>query len=77
MNIPNKCNLCNKNIENINHVFRKWPFILSILDCIKYNCSTPLLYEGNFFSWLEMVYKNYKTNFKLFNHHMKKNCIIM
>ena len=47
------------------------------LDHIKYNCPTPLFYEGDFLSWIEMVYENYKTNCKLFNYHMEINDIIM
>ena len=77
LKIPNKCHLCNQNIENIDHVFKKCHFILSISDHIKYNCPTPLFYEGDFLSWLEMVYKNYNTNHKLFNHPMEKIDIIM
>ena len=77
MEIPNGCYLCDHNIENIDHVFKKCPFVISIWDRIKYNCPTPLFYEGDFLSWLEMIYKNYKTNCKLFNHPMEKIGIIM
>ena len=77
LEIPNKCYLCDHNIKNIDHVFKKCPFVTSILDRIKYNCLTPLFYEGDFLSWLEMVYANYKTNCKMFNHPMEKIGIIM
>ena len=70
LEIPNKCHLCNQNIENIDHVFWKCPLIL---DRIKYNFPTPIFYEGELISWLEMIYKNYKTNCKLFNCPMKKD----
>ena len=56
---------------------KKCPFVTSIWDRIKYYCPTPLFNEGDFLSWLEMVYESYKTNYKLFNHPMEKIGIIM
>ena len=50
LEIPNRCYLCDHNIENIDHVFKKCPFVISIWDRIKYNCPTPLFYEEDFLS---------------------------
>ena len=49
IDIPIGCHLCNQSIKNVEHVFKNYPFIRSIKDRIKYNCPTPLLYEGDFF----------------------------
>ena len=74
---PNRCHLCNKNIENINHIFKECPFAQSIWTNIPYNCPTPFLYDDDFLSWLEMIHKNYKIKCKLFNYQMKKIGIII
>ena len=74
MEISNMCHLCNQNID---HIFKNCPFIQGIWDHIKFNCSTPLLFEGDFLSWIEMMYKNYKINCKIFNRSMKKIVIIL
>ena len=75
--IPIKCHFCSQNVENIDHIFRKCTFVQGIWDCIEYNCPTPLFHEGEYLSWLEMIYKNYKSNCKLFNHPMENIDIIM
>ena len=77
LEITNMCYLCKSNVENINHIFKFYPFVQGIWDRIKYNCLTPLFYEGGFLSWLETVYKNYKINCKIYKHPMKKFSIIL
>ena len=74
MKITNMCHFLNQNSENIDHIFKYCPFVQEIWDHIKYNCPTSLLsllYEGDFLSWLEMVYPNYKINHKNFNYPME------
>lgn len=58
-------------------MFKNCPFVLGIWDHIKFNCPMHLLYEGDFLSWLEMGYRNYKINCKIFNYPMEKVVIIM
>ena len=70
--ITNTCYLCNKSNENNDHIFKICPFIQGIWERIKYNCPTPLFYEDNFLSWLELVHKNYKTHCKIFKQPMEK-----
>ena len=48
LEITNKCYLCYQNSEHIYHIFKYCPFTQRIWDCIKYNCPTPMFYEGNF-----------------------------
>ena len=48
--IPNVYHFYSHNIENIDHIFRECPFVQGIWDNIKYNCPTPLFYEGDFLS---------------------------
>ena len=74
--ITNFFYLCNQSNENIDHNFKLCLFVQGIWYRIKYNCLTPLFYEGNFLSWLELVYKNYKTHCKFFKHPMEKIGII-
>ena len=75
--ITNTCYLCNKNNDNVDHIFKVCTFVLGIWECIKYNCPNHLFYEGNFLSWLELVYKYYKTHCKIFKQPMEKNAIIL
>ena len=77
LEITKSCYMYNQSGENSDHIFKSCPFIESIWDHIKYNCSTPLFYEGNFLSWLELVYKNYKTHCKIFKQPMEKIVIIL
>ena len=70
------CHLCKQKIKNIDHIFKYYHFVQGIWDHIKYNCPTPLFYEGDFLFWLEIMYKNYKINCKIYKHLMKKNFII-
>ena len=57
----------------MNNIFKGFPFAQGIWDRIKYNCPTPLFYEGNFLDWLEMIYK---TNYTFFKFLMEKIAII-
>ena len=77
MEISNMCCLCNHNRENIDHIFKSCLFVQGIWDRIKFNCPTSLLFEGDFLSWIETVYKNYKINCKIFNSPMEKFAIIL
>ena len=77
LEITNMCYLCKQNVENIDHIFKYFPFVQGIWDRIKYNCLTPLFYEGDFLSWLEIVYKNYKIHCKIYKHPMEKISIIL
>ena len=43
------CCLCNQNMENMDPIFKNNPFVQGIWDLIKFNCATPLLFEGDFF----------------------------
>ena len=72
LEITNTCYFCNKNSENIDHIFKLCPFAQGIWDRIKYKSSTPLFYEGNFLSWLESVYRSYKIHRKFSNNQWKK-----
>ena len=47
--ISNMCCLCNQNMENMDPIFKNNPFVQGIWDLIKFNCATPLLFEGDFF----------------------------
>ena len=59
LEITNTYCLCNQSSENIDHVFKSCLFVPKIWDRIKYNCHTLLFFEGNFFSLLELIHKNY------------------
>ena len=48
LEITNKCYLCNQNNENTTYIFKDCPYSQRIWDRIKYNCPTPLFYQGNF-----------------------------
>ena len=74
LEITNMCHLCKQNID---HIFKYYPFVQGIYDRMKYNCPTPLFYEGDLLSWLEMGYKNYKINCKIYKHPMEKFSIIL
>ena len=41
----------------------------------KYNYTTPL--EDDFLSWLKIIYKNYKINYKIYKYFIKKFSIIL
>ena len=77
LEITNNCYFRNHNSENINHIFKSCPFVKGIWDRVKYNCPTPLFYEGNFLDLIEMIYKNYKINCKSFKHPMEKIAIVL
>ena len=52
-------------------LFKEFGIVLSIIVLLLF------FYESNFIFWLELVYKNYKTNYKIFNDPMKKIGIII
>ena len=77
MEISNMCCLCNQIWIILKVFFKNCTFVQSIWDHIKFNCPTPLLFEGDFLFWIETVYKNYKINWKICNRPMEKFAIIL